>query len=103
MAHARKPAPRGETAARSELAKATARLGDDELRVLTSIAKRLRFGARVYGKLRVATDSREFRRREAREEIEDFLVYLACAWLKAMESQPAPRVATARKRGLVKR
>jgi len=28
------------------------------------------------------TDPRKFRSKEAREELEDALVYLACAWLK---------------------
>ena len=28
-------------------------------------------------------DERAFRTKEAREELEDALVYLACAWLKA--------------------
>jgi hypothetical protein len=45
------------------------------------IAERLRQGAGVYGQLHIATDTRDFRN-EAREEIEDALVYLACAWLK---------------------
>ena len=60
-------------------------LGPDETRVLTSIAHRLRQGAEVYGELEVALDRRDFRKKEAREELEDALVYLACAWLKAQE------------------
>jgi hypothetical protein len=67
----------------SELARLTAHLDDDEVRVLVRIAERLRAGARVYGPLRLAHDERMFRTKEAREEIEDALVYLACAWLKA--------------------
>jgi hypothetical protein len=51
--------------------------------VLTRIALRLRTGATVYGTLQVAFDERNFRSEEAREELEDALVYLACAWLKA--------------------
>lgn len=66
----------------SELARLTAHLNDDEVRVLVRIAERLRGGARVYGPLRLARDERMFRTKEAREEIEDALVYLACAWLK---------------------
>lgn len=58
-------------------------LGADELRVLARIALRLRMGATVYGTLQVAFDERNFRSEEAREELEDALVYLACAWLKA--------------------
>ena len=53
--------------------------------MLTSIAHRLRQGAEVYGELEVALDRRDFRKKEAREELEDALVYLACAWLKAQE------------------
>ena len=57
-------------------------LGDDELRVLTRIAERLRGGRDAYGLLCLAGDTRQFRSKEAREELEDALVYLACAWLK---------------------
>jgi hypothetical protein len=32
--------------------------------------------------LRLGDDRRVFRDKEAREELEDFLVYLACTWLK---------------------
>ena len=58
-------------------------LGRDEVRVLTRIAERLHVGSRMYGPFYLATDARVFRDKEAREEIEDALVYLACAWLKA--------------------
>ena len=68
-----------------ELAGLAAQLGDDELRVLVRIARRLRIGAAAYGPLQVARDARAFRTKEAREEIEDALVYLACAWLKEEE------------------
>ncbi len=51
--------------------------------MLTRIAARLEVGQRQYGQLLLATDVREFRDKEAREEVEDALVYLACAWLKA--------------------
>jgi hypothetical protein len=71
------------TKTRMELESVLAELGKDEMRVLTSIAHRLREGAEVYGLLDVDTDRRDFRSREAREELEDALVYLACAWLKA--------------------
>ena len=53
--------------------------------MLVSIAHRLRHGAEVYGELEVALDRRDFRKKEAREELEDALVYLACAWLKTEE------------------
>ena len=57
-------------------------LGPDELRVLASIARRLRHGAREYGVLNLRADRRDFAGKEAREEIEDFLVYMACAYLR---------------------
>ena len=69
--------------ARVALDYAVSQLGPDEHRVLTRIAQRLLHGAAVYGPLALALDTRDFRRREAREELEDALVYLACAWLKA--------------------
>jgi hypothetical protein len=71
-----------------ELAAITALLGDDEVRVLVHITERLKGGMHTYGELRIAVDRREFRKTEAREEIEDALVYLACAWLK---EQGGPR------------
>jgi hypothetical protein len=52
------------------------------VRVLARIAERLRNGARAYGRMEIASDTRAFRTREAREGIEDALVHLACAWLK---------------------
>ncbi len=70
-------------AARAALDGVVCSLGRDEIRVLTFIAGRLEMGQRQYGPLLLATDLREFRDKEAREEIEDALVYLACAWLKA--------------------
>ena len=72
-----------EDAARATLDGVVRSLGRDEIRVLTRIAARLEVGKRQYGQLHLATDVREFRDKEAREEIEDALVYLACAWLKA--------------------
>jgi len=61
------------------------KLGTDEMRVLTRIAERLAFGGAKYGALDLASDDRSFKSREAREEIEDALVYFACAWLKSLE------------------
>jgi hypothetical protein len=72
-----------EDAARDALEGVLCSLGRDEVRVLTRIAERLNTGRRLYGPLYLATDARAFREKEAREEIEDALVYLACAWLKA--------------------
>jgi len=71
-----------EDAARATLNGVACDLGRDEVRVLTRIAERLRLGSRVYGPLTLAHDLRSFRGKEAREELEDALVYLACAWLK---------------------
>jgi hypothetical protein len=67
--------------ARQELDDAVDGLGDDELRVLTRIAMRLRRGQETYGRVHAATDRRDFKV-EAREELDDFLVYDALRWLK---------------------
>jgi hypothetical protein len=72
-----------EDAARAMLHGIACELGRDELRVLTRIAERLRAGQLAYGPLLLANDERSFRSKEAREELEDALVYLACSWLKA--------------------
>ena len=71
-----------EDAARAALEGVVCNLGPDEVRVLTRIAERLNVGRRLYGALYLAADARAFRGKEAREELEDALVYLACAWLK---------------------
>jgi hypothetical protein len=65
-----------------------ARLGRDEQRVLTRIAERLAHGASTYGALQLSSDPRSWKSGEAREEIEDALVYFACAWLKSEEVTP---------------
>ena len=72
-----------EDAARAVLNGVVGSLGRDEVRVLTRIAQRLQVGRRLYGPFYLATDARVFRDTEARQELEDALVYLACAWLKA--------------------
>ena len=64
---------------------AVSQLGPDEQRVLTRNAERLALGATTYGPLTLVSDPRFFRSKEAREEVEDALVYLACAWLKGEE------------------
>ena len=69
-----------ETDAYYELGVIVASLGTDEVRALTRIANRLRMGQAAYGYLHIAADKRDFRA-EGREEVEDLLVYLACAWL----------------------
>jgi len=73
--------------ARSELDDILDALGAGEVSVLVRIAERLRMGAATYGPLRLAVDPRDFRSKEAREELEDALVYLACAWLKAQTQE----------------
>jgi FAE1/Type III polyketide synthase-like protein len=73
---------------RCALDQAIARLGRDEHRVLTRIAERLALGATTYGPLAIASDPRSWKSREAREEVEDALVYFACAWLKSEEVTP---------------
>jgi len=73
-------------AVRATLTGLACELGDDELRVLTRIAERLKGGQTVYGQLCLARDTRQFRAKEAREEVEDALVYLACAWLQNQET-----------------
>jgi hypothetical protein len=78
----RKP-PSSMTAAREQLDDVLDALGTDEVCVLVRIAERLRRGAHAYGPLRVAEDARAFRDTEAREEIEDALVYVACEWLRS--------------------
>jgi hypothetical protein len=74
-----------EDAARATLNGLACELGHDEVRVLTSIAERLRGGRVAYGPLMLSADPRHFRTKEAREEVEDALVYLACAWLQNQE------------------
>jgi hypothetical protein len=61
-----------------------ATLNTDEIAVLTHIAKRLRRGRNVYGALTLSTDQRHFKK-EAAEELMDFCVYRACAWLKGQQ------------------
>src|SRR5580692_762984 len=78
-----------EEAARATLHGLAYNLGRDEVRVLMRIAERLRAGRLVYGPLTLACDVRSFRGKEAREELEDALVYLACAWLKAETQEVA--------------
>lgn len=67
---------------RDELTAIVDELGEDEVRVLARIAGRLLLGAEIYGRLDVARDTRDFAK-EAREEIEDSLVYFACQHLRS--------------------
>jgi hypothetical protein len=86
-------------AVRAELGALGERLKSDELRVLVSIARRLVEGIRVYGPFDLARDRRAFRSKEAREELEDALVYLACAWLTQQERRPPMHGAGCRRQG----
>jgi hypothetical protein len=72
-----------EDAARASLNGVVHALGHDEVKVLTRIAERLQLGRRAYGPLHLAHDARSFRSKEAREEIEDALVYFAFEWLRS--------------------
>ena len=75
--------PTSMTAAREQLDDLLDALGSDEVLVLTRIAERLKHGSHAYGPLHVGHDPRAFRGTEAREEIEDALVYFACEWLRS--------------------
>ena len=75
------PASWERFAPRSELEAIIDLLGEDEVRVLARIAGRLLHGLEVYGALDLVQDVRDFDT-EAREEVEDCLVYLACRWLR---------------------
>ncbi|MFI5296757.1 MAG: hypothetical protein ACHREM_01555 [Polyangiales bacterium] len=61
---------------RAALARLADQLGDDECRVLVYLAERLSEGARVYGRMDLANDRRDFARERA-EELADALVYTA--------------------------
>ncbi|MFI5301596.1 MAG: hypothetical protein ACHREM_26200 [Polyangiales bacterium] len=57
-----------------ELATVAGDLGEDEVRVLVYLGRRLRAGADVYGALDLATDVRDFDR-EAAAEYADAAIY----------------------------
>lgn len=57
-------------------------LGPDERRVLVVLARRLLAGQQQYGRLRLATDARDWRHERA-QEIQDLLIYTAFEELKA--------------------
>jgi hypothetical protein len=59
-----------------ELDATCAALGNDEIRTLVHLARRLLAGQRCYGRLDLENDARNFRR-ERSEEIQDLLVYSA--------------------------
>jgi hypothetical protein len=79
-----------EDAARATLRDATDELGRTEVRVLTRIAERLRTSTRARGALGLLTPSRAFRNKDARREIDEALVFLACAWIKAETLETMP-------------
>ena len=66
----------------AELGALAAELCDDELRVLLVLARRLLAGQRVYGRLDVRGDGRDWRRERA-TELADALVYGAIAEVAA--------------------
>lgn len=65
----------------SALGAAVASLGDDEVRVLAELARRLLLGQGVYGRLDLSRDTRDMGR-EASEEALDLAVYLAMGLCK---------------------
>ncbi len=58
-------------------------MGDDEIRVLLVLARRLKAGQDCYGKLDLENDKRDFRK-ERGEEVADLLVYSAFLELNAI-------------------
>jgi len=65
----------------ADIAAALAMLGRDELKVVLLVARRLAAGRKAYGPLRIAGDTRDWRR-EASEELLDATVYLAADVLR---------------------
>lgn len=66
---------------RADLAEHLLVLGNGELRVLESIAARLRIGQRQYGLLNLEAERRDFIK-ETLEEMLDGVVYASCYLLK---------------------
>jgi hypothetical protein len=64
-----------------ELAGVVGELGDDEVRVMVTLGRRLLLGQQTYGRLDLATDSRDWRQ-ERTAEIIDLLVYSAFETLR---------------------
>jgi hypothetical protein len=82
-----------------------AELGDEEVRVLAHLAARLLEGQRQYGRLALATDTRDWRRERA-EEAADILMYSAFEVVRAevaAESAPNGEGAPTVKRSVVGR
>jgi hypothetical protein len=72
-----------------ELTRLAQKLNPDEQRVLLEVARRLKMGRRVYGKLDLATDRRDFQK-ELAEEMTDAAVYGACLALQRSDTERAP-------------
>jgi hypothetical protein len=70
-----------------ELAALAAELGDDEVRVLVLVGRRLAMGQRSYGRLDAQGDPRDWRA-EAAEELLDGCVYLAAEVLRREKGEP---------------
>lgn len=70
-----------ELTERRKLADRAAEMSLDELRVLNFIATRIEKGRKLYGRLVIADDNREWTI-EKSEELADMLFYVACASLK---------------------
>lgn len=60
---------------RDELQNLAHGLGEDEIRILVRVARRLEFGRKRYGLMDLKSDKRDFTK-EAVEEILDWLVYV---------------------------
>lgn len=82
MAPTMSPSEAARDESRRMVAEACADLRNDELRVVLLVAERLGMGARQYGALDIAGDSRNWRR-EAAEELLDGCIYLAAQSLRA--------------------
>jgi hypothetical protein len=70
-----------------ELGALCAELGDDEVRVLVLVGRRLLMGQRIYGRLDANRDARDWRA-EAAEELLDGCVYLAAEVLRREKGEP---------------
>jgi len=66
---------------REELMATLDKLGDDEVRVVLLVAKRLAMGRKAYGPLDIKGDARDWQH-EASEEALDCAVYLACETMR---------------------
>ena len=71
-----------------ELCDIAEQLGDDEVEVLLSIARRVLRGREQYGELDIDSDDRDWRQ-ERSEELFDALVYTAIDDIKDRRRRPA--------------